>query len=103
MIIIDSIDSTRLRLDYFCLFLRRAAVSSIWCCTFWLLGNSYSFALAGSPITGAQAVAQMREILGDPTTFVQILKEDVEVFIKDHFGSLAIAAAFSLAMRKMAI
>jgi hypothetical protein len=30
------------------------------------------------------------------------LKEDVEVFIKDHFGSLAIADAFSLAMRKMA-
>ena len=75
------IDSTRLRLDYFCLFLRRASVFSIWCCAFWLLGNSYSLALAGSPITGAQAVAQMREILGDPTTFVQFLKEEVEVFI----------------------
>lgn len=96
------IDSARLRFNCFCFPWRRTAVSGIWCCSLWLLGNSYSFALAGSPVTGAQAVSQMRQILGDPTAFIQNLKEDVEAFIHDHFGSLAIAAAFSMAIRKMA-
>jgi hypothetical protein len=41
----------------------------------------------------------MRNILGSPTSFIESLKEDTQNFVHDHFGTMAIAAAFSIGIR----
>jgi len=78
---------------------RLAAFSIIFGCGFWFLGNFNCSALAADRITGAQAVANLSAILGSPEQFAADMKESTQDFIKDHFGSLAIAAAFGIATR----
>jgi hypothetical protein len=81
---------------------RLAAFSIILCCPLWLLGNINSFSLATGRITGADAVARMSGILGSPEQFAENMKLSTQDFIKDHFGSMAVAFVFGLAMKKMA-
>jgi len=83
---------------------RLAAFSIILSLPFWFLGNfdSFSLASASGRITGAEAVARMSAILGSPEAFAQNMKLSTQDFIKDHFGSMAVACAFGLAMKKMA-
>jgi hypothetical protein len=50
-------------------------------------------------ITGQQAVERMKQVLGDPQKFEDDMKNSTQDFIEDHFGSMAIAAAFSIAIR----
>lgn len=71
------------------------------CCLFWILGNSFSPVNAANVdrITGAEAVDRMKQVLGDPAVFESNMKESTEDFIKDHFGSMAIATAFAIAIR----
>jgi hypothetical protein len=81
---------------------RLAALSIILSLPFWFLGNFDSFSLASGRITGAEAVAKMSAILGSPEAFAENMKLSTQDFIKDHFGSMAVACAFGLAMKKMA-
>jgi hypothetical protein len=59
-----------------------------------------STVLAGDRITGDQAVATMTKVLGTPEAFAADMKESTQDFIKDHFGSLAVATAFGIAIRR---
>jgi hypothetical protein len=81
---------------------RSTALFIIQCCCFWILGNSFVPVMAAGRadrITGAQAVERMRQVLGDPQTFEDDMRNSTEDFIKDHFGSMAIATAFAIAIR----
>lgn len=83
-----------------CYSCRLAAFSVVFSCGFWLLGNSFSSALATTDrITGAQAIAKMSAILGSPEQFSENMKNSTQDFIADHFGSMAIACAFGIAIR----
>lgn len=76
-----------------------AALFVILCCCFWFLGSSVGSAIAVDRITGPQAVERMKQVLGDPQTFEDDMKNSTQDFIQDHFGSMAIATAFSIAIR----
>jgi hypothetical protein len=76
-----------------------ATLSIVFGCSFWFLGNFVSPALATDRITGAQAVENLSRILGSPDTFEANMKNTTQDFISDHFGSMAIAAAFGIAIR----
>jgi hypothetical protein len=79
-----------------------AALFIVQCCGFWILGNSFgSVALAANidRITGPEAVERMRQVLGDPQIFEDNMKNSTQDFIEDHFGSMAIATAFAIAIR----
>ncbi len=81
---------------------RLAALFIVQCCSFWILGNSFgSVAIAANVdrITGAEAVERMRQVLGDPQVFEDNMKNSTQDFIEDHFGSMAIATAFAIAIR----
>jgi hypothetical protein len=79
---------------------RSAARFIVQCCFFWVLGNSFSPVMAAvDRITGPEAVERMRQVLGGPQTFEDDMKSSTEDFIKDHFGSMAIATAFAIAIR----
>jgi hypothetical protein len=82
-------------------FGRLAAFSVILCCPFLILGNINSFSLASGRITGAEAVAKMSAILGISEQFADNMKLSTQDFIEDHFGSMAIAVAFGIAIRRM--
>jgi len=82
-------------------FGRLAAFSVIFSCPLWLLGNINSFSLASGRITGAEAVSKMSAILGSPEQFAENMKLSTQDFIEDHFGSMAIAVAFGIAIRRM--
>jgi hypothetical protein len=68
---------------------------------FGFLGNINSFSLASGRITGAEAVAKMSAILGSPEAICYQYETQHSGFYQDHFGSMAVACAFGLAMRKM--
>ncbi|MEG4326721.1 hypothetical protein QUB37_26930 [Microcoleus sp. AT3-A2] len=78
---------------------RLAALSIILGCGFWFLGDTYSVALASDRITGAQAVERISTVLGSPEQFAENMKMSTQDFIADHFGSMAIACAFGIAIR----
>ncbi len=79
---------------------RLAALSFILSCPFWFLGNINSVSLAASGrITGPEAVAKMSAILGSPEQFANNIRDSTQDFIEDHFGTLAIACAFGIAIR----
>jgi hypothetical protein len=65
----------------------------------WLLGDSIRFLASADRITGEQAVARMRVILGTPEAFAANMKASTQDFIADHFGAMAIACAFGIAIR----
>jgi len=65
----------------------------------WLLGDSVRFLASADRITGEQAVARMRVILGTPEAFAANMKASTQDFIQDHFGAMAIACAFGIAIR----
>lgn len=77
-----------------------AALLVIQCCCIWFLVDINSPVLAVERITGEQAVARMAQVLGAPEAFAADMKESTEDLIKDHFGSLAIATAFGIAIRR---
>lgn len=68
-------------------------------CGFWILGASFSPAIAVDRITGDQAVENLKSLLGTPEDFQSDMKATTQDFIADHFGSMAIAAAFGIAIR----
>ena len=85
-----------------CSDVRLAALFIVQCCGFWILGNSFgSVAVAANVdrITGSEAVERMRQVLGDPQLFEDNMKNSTQDFIEDHFGSMAIATAFAIAIR----
>jgi hypothetical protein len=67
----------------------------------WILGDSVSFlsSAGANRITGEQAVARMRTILGSPQVFAENMRLSTQDFIADHFGAMAIACAFGIAIR----
>ena len=65
----------------------------------WLLGDSIRFLASADRITGDQAVARMKVILGTPEAFADNMKASTQDFIADHFGAMAIACAFVIAIR----
>lgn len=65
----------------------------------WLLGDSVRFLASAERITGEQAVARMRVILGTPQAFADNMRASTQDFIADHFGAMAIACAFGIAIR----
>jgi len=67
----------------------------------WVLGDSVRFLASASAdrITGEQAVARMRVILDTPEAFAANMKASTQDFIADHFGAMAIACAFGIAIR----
>jgi len=77
-----------------------ATLLVIQCCCIWFLVDINSPVLADDRITGEQAVARMAQVLGTPEAFAADMKESTEDFIKDHFGSLAVATAFGIAIRR---
>jgi hypothetical protein len=77
-----------------------ATLLIIFCGTFWFLGNFNSSVLAIDRITGEQAVARMAQVLGTPEAFAADMRESTQDFIRDHFGSLAVATAFGIAIRR---
>lgn len=83
-----------------CNFSCLAPLFIVLCCGLWLLGNFNSPVLAIDRITGEQAVAKMSAVLGTPEQFAADMKESTQDFIKDHFGSLAVATAFGIAIRR---
>ena len=76
-----------------------ASFSSVICGDIWLLGNSVRFLASTDRITGEQAVGRMRVILGTPQAFADNMKASTQDFIADHFGAMAIACAFGIAIR----
>lgn len=82
-----------------CRFSRLASFLAVFGCSFWFLGYFVSPAIATDRITGAQAVAKMSVILGSPEQFADNMKNSTQDFIADHFGSMAIACAFGIAIR----
>ena len=77
-----------------------ASFSTILCSSFWILGNSISPAIASTGrITGPEAVARLSSVLGSPQQFSDDLKDSTQDFVQDHFGTMAIAAAFGIAIR----
>jgi hypothetical protein len=65
----------------------------------WLLGDSVGFLVSADRITGEQAVGRMKLILGTPQAFADNMKASTQDFITDHFGAMAIACAFGIAIR----
>jgi len=65
----------------------------------WVLGDSVRFLASVDRITGDQAVARMKVILGTPQAFADNMRASTQDFIADHFGSMAIACAFGIAIR----
>jgi len=63
-----------------------------------ILGNTVRF-LATDRITGDQAVSKISTILGSPQQFADNMKLSTQDFIADHFGAMAIACAFGIAIR----
>jgi len=78
---------------------RLAAFFIVLGCSFWVLGGFVSPALATDRITGPEAVAKMSAVLGSPEQFADNMKNSTQDFIADHFGSMAIACAFGIAIR----
>ncbi len=76
-----------------------ASFSGVICGDIWLLGDSVRFLASADRITGEQAVARMRVILGTPEAFAANMKASTQDFIADHFGAMAIACAFGIAIR----
>jgi hypothetical protein len=78
-----------------------ASFSGVVCGDIWLLGDSVRFLASASAdrITGEQAVARMKVILGTPQAFADNMKASTQDFIADHFGAMAIACAFGIAIR----
>ncbi|HAT77550.1 MAG TPA: hypothetical protein DCS19_12170 [Flavobacterium sp.] len=76
-----------------------ATLSIVFGCSFWFLGNFVSPALATDRITGAEAISKMKIVLGSPEQFADNMKNSTQDFINDHFGSMAIACAFGIAIR----
>lgn len=76
-----------------------ASFSGVICGDIWLLGDSVCFLASADRITGEQAVARMRVILGTPEAFAANMKASTQDFIADHFGAMAIACAFGIAIR----
>lgn len=77
-----------------------AACFAFFCCLLWILGHTFcTSVIAADRITGAEAVANLQAILGSPEEFIADMKSTTQDFIQDHFGSLAIAAAFGIAVR----
>lgn len=73
---------------------------AFFCCLLWILGDTFcTSVIAADRITGAQAVSILQEVLGSPEQFIADMKSTTQDFIQDHFGSLAIAAAFGIAVR----
>jgi hypothetical protein len=77
-----------------------AALFVIQCCCIWFLVDINSPVLAVDRITGEQAVARMAQVLERLKRLQADMKESTEDFIKDHFGSLAVATAFGIAIRR---
>jgi hypothetical protein len=77
-----------------------ATLLVIQCCCIWFLVDINSPVLAVDRITGEQAVARMAQVLGTPEAFAADMKESTQDFIRDHFGSLAVATAFGIAIRR---
>jgi len=85
-----------------CASCRLASFSGSQCGHIWVLGDSVRFLAASASvdrITGEQAVARMRVILGTPEAFAANMKASTQDFIADHFGAMAIACAFGIAIR----
>ena len=78
---------------------RLAAFFIVFGCSFWILGYSVSPAIASDRITGPEAVEKLSQVLGSPQAFEDNMKNSTQDFIADHFGSMAIAAAFGIAIR----
>jgi len=78
---------------------RLASFSGSQCCDVWLLGDSVRFLASVDRITGEQAVARMKTILGTPQAFADNMRDSTQDFIADHFGAMAIACAFGIAIR----
>jgi len=76
-----------------------ASFSGSECGDIWLLGNSVRFLISVDRITGEQAVGRMKTILGTPQAFADNMKASTQDFIADHFGAMAIACAFGIAIR----
>jgi hypothetical protein len=76
-----------------------ASFSGFECGDIWLLGDSVRFLISAERITGDQAVARMKVILGTPEAFADNMKASTQDFIADHFGAMAIACAFGIAIR----
>lgn len=76
-----------------------ASFSGSECGDIWLLGDSVRFLVSVDRITGEQAVARMKTILGTPQAFADNMKASTQDFIADHFGTMAIACAFGIAIR----
>lgn len=65
----------------------------------WILGDSVRFLASADRITGEEAVSRMRTILGTPQAFADNMRLSTQDFIADHFGAMAIACAFGIAIR----
>lgn len=65
----------------------------------WLLGDSVRFLASADRITGEQAVSRMKAVLGTPQALADNMKASTQDFIADHFGAMAIACAFGIAIR----
>jgi len=79
-----------------------AARFAFFCGLLWLLGDTFcllAFANTANRTTGAQAVAILQKVLGSPEDLILDMKSTTQDFIQDHFGTLAIAAAFGIAIR----
>jgi hypothetical protein len=76
-----------------------ASFSGSECGDIWLLGDSVCFLISADRITGEQAVGRMKAILGTPQAFADNMKASTQDFIADHFGAMAIACAFGIAIR----
>ncbi|WP_449420108.1 hypothetical protein [Phormidium nigroviride] len=81
-----------------CLRQRFLIYIAIFCAVVFVLGHSQPV-LAGGGKSAAEAISQMDEILGDPEDFATEIRLNVQDFIADHFGSLAIATGFSIVVR----
>ncbi len=85
---------SRYRFSYF------ATCFAFFCGLLWFLGDTFCvLALANGRTTGAEAVANLQQVLGNPEDLILDMKNTTQDFIQDHFGSLAMAAAFGIAIR----
>jgi hypothetical protein len=76
-----------------------ASFSGSECGDIWLLGDSVRFlAFCRSHYRRASS-CKNESILGTPQAFADNMKASTQDFIADHFGAMAIACAFGIAIR----
>ncbi|KKD38784.1 MAG: hypothetical protein WAN66_14145 [Limnoraphis robusta] len=79
-----------------------SAVALVCCSYVCLLGFPDGvLATVPPPKSASEAIADIDRVLGDPDDFVNDVWDGVNSFVGEHFGSMAVATGFGIAIRSI--